>query len=166
MSEVDEQQLENVRKLASRLSFLLWIGLLGMLLSLFEGSVVWAIYCLLTGWIGIAVGFVSGEGRSDYLLGRTPEHRQVTRGQVMMGSLFTYWIPTLCVLVFGLILAGALKEDLQPAAHRNGNSLLMILESAAMYFTAAGASWATVLREAKIAQSKQANAPHGNQGSA
>jgi hypothetical protein len=156
MTKTDAKKLADVRKLSKALRVLLWVGLFGMLMSLFEESVVWSIYCVLTGWIGIVIGLVGGAGWADYLLDQVPEHRRVSKTTVTVMSLFTYWIPTLAVLVFGLMLAGALREDLQPVSYIGGKSLGMIFESAAMYFTAAGASWAVVFREVKILQSKQA----------
>lgn len=149
---IDAQQLAKLRKMAWGISLNFWLGVVGCVLSFFESSGLWTVFIVLTAWIGVVMGLTGGPGFADYLLNRIPPHRQISKGLAFILGLVTFWIPTLSVAVFGLVLAGALREDLQPQSHLDDKSFSIIFQVFAMYFLSAGTCWAIVGKEVKRVQ--------------
>ena len=152
----DAKRLRDLRKMSFGIGLNFWLGVIGVILCFFENSPAWTFYIVLTAWIGVVMGLTGGPGFADYLLGRLPPQRQVSKGMLTILSLVTFWIPTLAAAVFAMAMAGALSENHQPQSRIDDNSMKMILQSFAMYFISAGTTWMIVGREVRLAQKQLA----------
>lgn len=148
---MERKELEKLARTARRNSVNIWFGLASVVLSFFENSYPWTAFILLTGWIGVVMGLSGGVGFADYLLNRQPAHRHVSKRAMIGISLITFWIPALCVALFGIGLAGGLAEGLQPKSHIHGREFVLIIQVFAMFFLAAGTTWAIVAKEVRMA---------------
>ncbi|GEM_PF-6318400 len=145
---LSEQKLAGLEKMSRIMGVALLIGLGMMVSACLSGSFEWGFYCVLTGWIGIALGLTGGGGWAAHLLGQVPPQHRVSKGQGIFLSLFTFWIPALAAAVFGMGLVGALPDGLQPDGYEQ-HKMRVMFESFAMYFTAAGTTWCVVGRAVK-----------------
>lgn len=148
----DAEKLAKLRKMARVLGLNFFLGLLGVVLSFSENSPFWSCFVVLTAWIGVVMGLTGGPGFADYLLGRVPPHRHVSKAWAILLSLGTFWIPTLATAVFGMVLAGALRVELQPQSFRDDQNVNLLFQIFAMYFISAGTSWSIVGHEVKKVQ--------------
>ena len=148
----DAKKLAKLRKMATafRLNFML--GILGVVMSIFENSPFWTFFIVLTAWIGVVMGLTGGPGFADHLLRRVPSHRTVSKGVAIVMSLATFWIPTLATAVFAMALTGALREELRPQSTLDDKNLMVMFQAFAMYFISAGTCWEIVGREVKLVQ--------------
>ena len=116
-NQVSGKKLAGLEKMSRIMQFALLLGIMMAVSACLSGSVVWACYCVLTGWIGIVIGLTGGGGWSAHLLGQVPIERRVSNAQGIFLSLFTFWIPTLAAAVFGMGLVGVLPEKFQPSGY-------------------------------------------------
>ena len=100
----------------------------------------------------MVTGLTGGPGYADHLLKRVPTEQRVSKAMAILMGLVTFWIPTLAAAIFGLALAGALREELQPQSRIDDNSAKLIFQVFAMYFLSAGTTWAIVAAEVKKVQ--------------
>ena len=151
----DAKKLHDIKKMSSCVGLLFWPGVLAVVLSCFENSLPWTFFIVLTVWIGLAMGLSGAPGLADYLLGRVPEHRQVSKAKFQVMSLITFGVPTLATGILGIVLAANLREHLQPRSQlvpSDFGFLTIGFQVFAMYFICAGICWILVGREVKLAQ--------------
>ena len=148
-SSLEPEKLDKLRRLSRGLSINFFLGIFGVILSFFENSPAWTCFILLTGWIGVVMGLTGGPGYAMHLLGQVPAGQQLSKPVVFVLGLVTFWIPTLAAAVYGLALAGGLREDIQPQSHIDDNSMKMIFQVFVMYFLSAGTTWGIVYAETK-----------------
>ncbi len=116
--------------------WLLPIGLVAGIATLFEGSFVWALFGVASAWLGITSGLAGGER----VLESVKTKPMPLSAMWSVQALVLFWVPQILYMVFGIFLAWALPMELAPWS-RDAFFPFVMLESSTLYFCTTGAAW-------------------------
>ena len=93
------------------------VGVILATISVFEGSLVWSAFCILTGWIGFAAGLGASTGFADKIESEFKRDGNVNVARPKLPSVkdfALFWGPTLAVIAFGQLMIGKLPNEFKP----------------------------------------------------
>ena len=129
-----------------KLAGLFWnlpVGVILAAITLFEGSLIWSAFCIITGWIGFAAGFGGSVSLADKMESEFKSGGTVALARPKLPGLkdiFLFWGPSLAVVWLGQAMLARLPADLRPRSYDSFHWLSFI-ESCAMYFCWIGAAF-------------------------
>ena len=133
--------------------WLLPVGAVLAAISLFEGSLVWAVFCIVTAWLGFAAGIAGGVGLADRIEDELKHNGNVSLARPKLPELkdiALFWGPNLAVIWLGQLMLDKLPDEIEPRSYKSYETLSFI-ESSSIYFCWTGAAFYETWRRARLA---------------